>query len=185
LAKLFVTVIFILSQSYAFAASESPELNLDDLGFNKMELQPNPELQNTLNERSGKLQTHQKLGLLTLALAAATVITAEEGKKAPESHENLGLVTGVSYFTTAYFSLTAPDDPGAANKKSALNMKVHRAMAFIHFPAMLLLPFAGESASHSYQDGKPLTGLGKQKKRLAGAAVASMAIAAISVSFDF
>lgn len=176
----------VLSAVLAFVLSiPAYAIDVNDLGFADDIVKPNPEFQNLLNERAEDLKLHQKLGLLTLVLVGATAATAEEGKKAPESHENLGMAAGISYFTTAYFSLTAPEDPAAEAKSSSWNMKIHRTMAFIHFPAMLLLPFAGKSASDSYERGEALHGLGKHKKTLANLAVTSMAIAALSVTIDF
>jgi hypothetical protein len=158
-------------------------LNVNDLGFQAEELKQDPEERGLLQKRAHKLQLHQKLGIATLVLVGAAALTAKEGEQAPENHEILGMVAGATYFTTAYFSLTAPEPK--VMRPPGWNMKLHKAMAFIHFPAMLLLPFAGKQASDAYRDGKEPDGLGKHKKTLANAAVASLAVSAIAVSFDF
>lgn len=159
-------------------------MTLEGLGFDTKNTQPADD-QSVMNERARKLSRHQKLGLLTLALATATVATAKEGEPAPENHEHLGMITAASYFTTAYYSLTAPETKASEAKSKGWNMNVHRTMAFIHFPAMLLLPFAGKQASDDFEAGNKPSGLGKHKKNLANLAVGSMAIAAISVAIDF
>lgn len=179
--RLLVSLLVVLSFSLQAFADDGP--SMESLGFDQNQVAPNPKEQKVLEKRAHKLQLHQKLGLVTLALAAATAATAEEGTEAPESHEILGLTTGAFYFTTAYLSLTAPEPK--EEHKEGWNMKVHKAMAFIHFPAMVLLPFAGFQASHAYRDGKKPSGLGKYKKDLAGAALGSMAVAALAVTIDF
>jgi cytochrome b561 len=179
---IFLACTFFLSFFGGIGVRAAP-LTLDGLGFEKTEILGDPKEYEALKERTRKLQLHQKLGLATLALVAATAAVAKEGEPAPESHEVLGVTTGLFYFTTAYFSLTAPEPKVEGSK--GWNMKIHRAMAFIHFPAMALLPFAGSQASRAYKDNKDPGGLGKYHKDLANVALAALSVSALSVVFDF
>lgn len=176
-------IIFLLASLISMTAGAQSKLQLNDLGFTTpppIELQAE---QSVLEKRTRKLQLHQKLGLLTLGLAAGAAMTKKEGQAAPESHEILGMTTAAAYFTTAYFSLTAlkPDSV----RPDGWNLKIHKAMAYIHFPCMVLLPFAGLDASKDYKNGRSPDGIGKHKKTLANAALASMATATLVMTIDF
>lgn len=172
------------SHSSLLLADANPsDLKVEDLGFDKETLKSKPEEAEALRVRTQKLQWHQIMGLATLGLMAATVATAPDDSAASNTHRNLGLATAVSYGTTAYLSLSAPDLP--AGERSGWGMKIHRAMAFIHLPGMILTPIAGLQANKQIKDGKPLTGLAAKKESLAQMTYLSFAIAAVSVTFNF
>jgi hypothetical protein len=175
-------IVSLIALFLSIGAFADETLKLNDLGFTTPPPQELQAEQNDLDKRAHKLQLHQKLGLLTLGLAAGAALTAKEGEAAPETHEILGMTTAAVYFTTAYFSLTAPD---SKSPNKVWNIKIHKAMAFIHFPCMVLLPFAGPDASKDYKAGREPDGLGKYKKTLANAALASMATAALVMTVDF
>ena len=61
-------------------SSPSQEPSLSDLGFSPQQTQGDPKLQAELNKRTEMLKIHQRLGLITLAPMAATLITGPMAK---------------------------------------------------------------------------------------------------------
>lgn len=178
--------LFFTQVSFAQAAPKAnmKKISLDDLGFEEQDKVANTELSENLKVRASKLQTHQKLGLVTLGLIAATVLTAPEGKRASDAHKILGYATAASYGLTAYYSLSAPELELNQERKK-WNTTIHKTMAWIHLPLMILTPLAGYLADKSYREGKSPSGLGKMKGGLAGGLVASLSIASLAMVFDF
>ena len=112
----------------------------------------------------------------------ATALTAEEGK-VTNAHKTLGILTGISYFSTAYFSITAPDAPDES--KTATNVKIHKTLAYIHFPLMVLTPIAGIMAEKQLERGQKLHGLAKQKGMFATGALLTFLPAAATILIEF
>jgi hypothetical protein len=94
----------------------------------------------------------------------------------------LGFATGAMYFTTAYFSLTAPKPEGM---KDIGRVKWHKALAWIHLPAMLLTPYLGYMYKKHEDEGKKHSALEKQHKTAAGILFGSFALAATLMVIDF
>jgi hypothetical protein len=91
--------------------------------------------------------------------------------------------TVASYATTAYFALNAPEVEGM--KETGWNMKIHKALLFVHMPGMILTPIAGIMAHNARKAGKEPTGLGKYKGAIANITYFSFAAAALSVTINF
>ena len=108
-----------------------------------------PRAQALLDRRTHMLKIHQRLGLITIAPFAATLITsAFAGGKQTSStnrdlHAALGTATVGLYFTTAYFAIRAPKIPGT---KTRGPIRLHKTLAWIHGPGMVLTPILGEMA---------------------------------------
>lgn len=182
------SLIFGLSGVPAIAAEKKGtavpgnEPRLEDLGFSEKQMKVSPEDQARLERRTSMLQTHQILGLTTLGLMVATALMAKENK-VPSAHKTLGIATGAAYFTTAYFSLFSPDpvkkeDPGT-------NVKIHKALAWIHFPLMVLTGIAGLQAEKQIERGESLHGLAKMKPQFAIGAMIAFVPAAATMVFEF
>ena len=138
-------------------SSSSQEPSLSDLGFTPQQTQANPKLQAELNKRTEMLKIHQRLGLITLAPMAATLITGPMAKAKGKNgqtiteptnanldfHAALGGTTAALYFTTASFAIFAPKVPG--NPKHGA-IRAHEALAFVHGPGMILTPILGAMA---------------------------------------
>lgn len=159
------------------------QLDVNDLGFDGITVKSNKEEAHLLEVRSAKLQTHQKLGLLTWLLMTSTFLTAPEDGPASSTHKSLGLLTAISYFSTAYYSLSAPEPQGFSEK--GWGMKIHRAMLFIHLPGMILTPIAGLTADKDLRNNREPSGLGANKKDLALLTYAAFTTAFLSVTFNF
>lgn len=183
-----VTVTQAATQTLDFslekaAASASPSLS--DLGFSSSQTQANPQLQARLEKRSHMLQMHQRLGLITTAPLIATVITgAFAGGRSTSStnrdlHAALGATTAGLYFSSAYFAIFAPKIPGT---KTEGNIKLHKAMAWIHGPGMVLTPILGAMAFEQKSKGERVHGIARAHGEVAIVTAAAYGVAILSVS---
>jgi cytochrome b561 len=160
------------------------EISLKDLGIsnNKVELSPKEvEEQKTLETRHSMLKTHEVLGLTTLTVMTATMFT---GGSAIDSnvHMYLGVASGLLYYTTAYYSFTAPKPVGI---KERGNIVWHKRLAWIHFPAMVLAPILGYIYKKNEEDGKDNSSLVKQHPTIAGIGYGAFALSAALMTFEF
>lgn len=172
LALLFV--VFISGNAFA-------DLSLSDLEFKKDDLKLDTQFSKTMEERQAKLQIHQKLGLATMALMTGTMIASESAKDS-NLHKYLGIASGVAYWTTAYFSLSAPEVEG---QKESGSSKIHKTLAWIHAPLMAIVPILGYLNKKDHDKGKEPTGIVKAHGTLAPIAYFSFMAAGLSMYFDF
>lgn len=170
------------------AEDKAPSLSLDDLGFSQQQTLGDSNLQKTLEKRSRMLKTHQKLGLITAIPMAAAVLTGEgatgetNSKSKRNLHATLGTTAGIMYFTTAYFSLRAPEGPTEKNSGAT---KIHRALAFIHFPAMVAAPILGYQAKRQLDRGEEVHGAAKHHKNIVGAGAAAYFASLLVMTINF
>ncbi len=173
---------FLISILLLFPLISRADLSLSDLGVDtKAEI---PEFQLTkeeMQERSSKLKTHEVLGLATLGLMTATLFTGNSALD-NNTHMYLGFATGALYFTTAYYSLSAPKPEGMKDKGK---VKWHKALAWIHFPAMLLTPYLGYMYKKHEDEGKKHSSLEKQHTTVAGILYGSFALSATLMVIEF
>ncbi|MCB0377228.1 MAG: hypothetical protein KDD33_01930 [Bdellovibrionales bacterium] len=156
-------------------------LDVNDLGFGKEDTQSNFKLQKDLEERTRMLQNHQLWGLVSVAAMGAALLSGGEGNLPPEHPFLAGLALG-TYSVSAYYALAAPDRPEGA---SYGQLNLHRWLAWIHLPGMILTPVAGYLAAKQYEKNEPLTGLAAQHKNIAGITAITLAISAALVTFEF
>ncbi|MGZ3693398.1 MAG: hypothetical protein ACXWQO_04350 [Bdellovibrionota bacterium] len=176
----FLILVFCFAFNNAIAADE--QIQLKDLGFSSEATKPDEARQALLDTRTHKLKTHEVLGPITWALMTATVLTANEGR-VTTAHKVLGLTTAASYFTAAYFSLTAPEDPQAGEEKT--NLKIHKALAWVHFPLMIATPIVGLIAQKQLNKGERLHGIADHKGDLGTATYVAFSAAFAVMIFDF
>lgn len=164
------------------------EPSLGDLGFPTSATQPNPQEQARLNKRSHMLKIHQRLGLITIAPLAATVITGfSAGGHAKQSdmrdvHAALGGVSGGLYIATAYYAIFAPKISGT---KTRGPIRLHKALAWIHGPGMVLTPILGVMAFDQKNAGEKVHGIASAHGPVAIVTAAAFGLAVASVSFRF
>lgn len=167
------------------------EPSLSDLGFSPSQTQGTAEYQAMLDRRSHMLQIHQKLGLITAAPLIATLFTSTGAKghhsmPGPASgrdlHAALGAATAGLYFSSAYFAIRAPKIPGT---KAQGPIRVHKALAWIHGPGMILTPILGEIAFSQLSNGERVHGIAKYHSDVAAVTAAAYGAAIISVSVKF
>lgn len=160
------------------------EVSLKDLGLSESEVSLSPkqvEEQKVMEERHHKLKTHEALGLATLGLMAATVFTGNSALDS-NTHMYLGMATGLLYYTTAYYSFTAPKPEGVVDRG---NIKWHKRLAWIHFPAMVLAPILGYMYKKNEDDGKKSSSFVKQHQTIAGIGFAAFALSATLMTIEF
>jgi hypothetical protein len=177
------------------APSSAPqEPSLSDLGFSQQQTQPDPKLQAALNKRTEMLKIHQRLGLITLAPMAATLITGPmvkaKGKNGEpitepsnanlDFHAALGGATAALYFSTAYFAIFAPKIPN--NTKHGA-IRFHEALAWIHGPGMIATPILGAMAFQQEQNGEKVHGVASAHGPVAIATVCAYGAAIVAVSW--
>ena len=171
----------------ALEAGAATAPSLGDLGISPDQAQGSAKDQERLNKRSRMLLVHQRLGLITTAPLIATLITSGgAGDKKNDSasgrqlHASLGAITAGMYFTTAYFAIFAPKVAGTTPRGP---IRLHRALAWIHGPGMVITPILGAMAYRQRSDGERVHGIAKAHGAAAwitgisyGAAIASVSI---------
>jgi hypothetical protein len=178
------TLPFALSAPAGRAAPPS----LGDLGFPAGQTQGSAQDQARLDKRSHMLKTHQRLGLITLAPLVATIAASglAGGKHSTATgrdvHGGLGTVTAGMYFTTAYFAIRAPKIPGTTTRGP---IRLHKALAFIHGPGMILTPILGAMAYTQENNGQKVHGIASAHSAVAAVTYTAYGLAILSVSIKF
>jgi hypothetical protein len=177
------------AQQPATTPSNNPTApSLEDLGITPAQAKGSAEAQALLDRRTHMLKVHQRLGLITIAPFAATLISsaAAGGKQTSTTgrdlHAALGATTVGLYFTTAYFAIRAPKIPGTQTRGP---IRLHKALAWIHGPGMVLTPILGEIAFAQKSRGERVHGIASLHGPVAIATGAAFGLAVVSVSFKF
>jgi hypothetical protein len=163
-------------------------LSLQDLGFNPAQTQGSALDQARLDKRSHMLKMHQRLGLIATIPIVASVITGTgAGGKGTSStdrwaHLALGSAAGDLYFTSAYFAIRAPKIPGTETRGP---IRLHKALAWIHGPGMILTPILGAIAFDQKSRGEKVHGIASAHGAVAIVTAAAYGAAILSVSFKF
>ena len=170
------------------SSNVAPPLALGDLGFPADQSQGNALDQARLDKRSHMLKMHQRFGLITLAPLIATIATSNlaGGRHSTavgrDVHGALGSVTADMYFMTAYYALRAPTIPGTATRGP---IRLHKALAWVHGPGMILTPILGAMAIAQESKGEKVHGIAMAHTGVATATYAAFGLAIVSVSFKF
>ena len=175
------TVNFALTTSSGSPSAPS----LGDLGFPPAETKGSALEQARLDKRSHMLKVHQELGLITVAPMLAALFTANgaAGRHSTvsgrELHAALGGVTAGMYFTSAYFAIRAPKIP---DTKSHGLIRLHKALAWIHGPGMILTPILGAIAFSQLSNGERVHGIAKYHSWAAFTTAGAYGAAILSVT---
>jgi|CZKR01.1.fsa_nt_gi hypothetical protein len=162
--------------------------SLEDLGFSKTETQANAAQQALLDKRTHMLKMHQRFGLITTVPLLATLITSVNagGKSTSTTDRNvhlvLGAVTGDLYGITAYYAIRAPRIAGTETKGP---IKLHKALAWVHGPGMILTPILGAMAYSQKSNGEKVHGIASAHGPVAIVTAAAFGAALLSVSVKF
>ncbi|MFZ0961544.1 MAG: carboxypeptidase-like regulatory domain-containing protein [Terriglobia bacterium] len=177
------------AQKPAPSPSNNPAApSLEDLGITSAQAKGSAQAQALLDRRTHMLKVHQRLGLITIGPFAATLITsAFAGGKQTSStsrdlHAALGTATVGLYFTTAYFAIRAPRITGTQTRGP---IRLHKTLAWIHAPGMVLTPILGEIAFAQKSRGEKVHGIASAHGPVAIATGAAFGLAVASVSFKF
>jgi hypothetical protein len=161
---------------------------LGDLGFTPDQSQGSAQDQARLDRRSHMLKIHQRLGLITTAPLVATLFAANgaAGHKSTASgrdlHAILGGVTAGMYLTTASFAIFAPKVAGTPTRGS---IRVHKALAWIHGPGMILTPILGSLALQQRNNGEKVHGIASAHGAVAAVTSVAYGAAMLSVMIKF
>ena len=153
------------------SASGGTAPDLGDLGFPVDQAQGNAQAQARLDKRSHMLQMHQRFGLIAAIPLAATVLTSggAAGRKSSATgrdlHGALGIATTGLYFTSAYYAMFAPTVPGTSTRGQ---IRLHKTLAWIHGPGMILTPILGALAYAQENRGEKVHGIAKAHSAVAG-----------------
>jgi len=162
--------------------------SLGDLGFTPEQAKSNPQEQARLDKRSHMLRTHQRLGLITTAPLVAALFTSagakdkNGGSSGRDLHAALGGTAAAMYLTTASFAIFAPKMPGTPTRGP---IRVHKALAFIHGPGMILTPILGAIAFDQRSRGEKVHGIASAHGAVAGVTAAAYGAAMLSVMIKF
>lgn len=135
------------------------------------------------------LQIHQKLGLIAAIPMVAAIFTGMGAKghhglpgspTGRDVHAGLGILTTGLYFSSAYFAIRAPKIPGT---KSYGLIRLHKAMAWIHGPGMIITPILGSIAFSQLSRGERVHGIAKYHAWAAYTTAAAYGVAILSVTF--
>jgi Carboxypeptidase regulatory-like domain len=169
-------------------SSSTTAPSLQDLGLSPEQTQGNAQEQARLDKRTHMLKIHQRLGLITLAPLVATFITSANagGKNTSTAdrttHLVLGAVSGDLYFMTAYYAIRAPRIAGTETRGP---IRLHKAMAWIHGPGMILTPILGAIAYDQKNKGEKVHGIASAHGPVAIVTGAAFGIAVASVTLKF
>lgn len=164
------------------------EPSLEDLGFSKTETQSNAAQQALLDKRTHMLKMHQRFGLITTIPLLATLITSVNagGKSTSTTDRNvhlvLGAVTGDLYGITAYYAIRAPRIAGTETRGP---IRLHKALAWIHGPGMILTPILGAMAYSQKSNGEKVHGIAAAHGPVAIVTAGAFGAALLSVSLKF
>jgi hypothetical protein len=162
--------------------------SLEDLGFSKSETQADAQRQALLDKRTHMLKIHQRMGLITTAPLIASVITSlgaggkHEDTASRDLHVALGALTGDLYGITAYYAIRAPRIPGTETRGP---IKVHKILAWVHGPGMVLTPILGALAFDQKSNGEKLHGIAAAHGPVAIVTAGAFGAALLSVSMKF
>jgi hypothetical protein len=169
-------------------SQNSTEPSLEDLGITPAQAKGNAQAQALLDKRSHMLKMHQRMGLITIGPFAATLISSafaggrQTSSTTRDLHAALGATTVGLYFATAYFAIRAPRIPGT---KTRGPIRLHKAMAWVHGPGMVLTPILGEMAFAQKSRGEKIHGLASLHGPVAIVTGAAFGLAVASVSIKF
>ena len=172
----------------ASSTNVAPPPSLGDLGFPPAQAQGNAQDQARLDRRSHMLKMHQRFGLITLAPLIATIATSNlaAGRHSTATgrdvHAGLGMLTGDMYGMTAYYALRAPRIPGTATRGP---IRLHKALAWIHGPGMILTPVLGAMAFSQENRGEKVHGIAMAHSAVADVTYVALGLAIVSVSIKF
>jgi hypothetical protein len=162
--------------------------SLGDLGFPATAAQGSAEEQARLDKRTRMLKMHQRMGLITAVPMIATVISGgfaggrQTSSSSRDLHASLGGLTAGLYFTTAYYSIFAPRIPGTQTRGQ---IRLHKTLAWIHGPGMVLTPILGIMAFDEKSKGEKVHGIATAHSAVGIVTAGAFGLAIASVSFKF
>lgn len=169
-------------------SSSKTEPSLSDLGFSPEETAANARQQALLDKRTHMLKIHQRMGLITTIPLVATVVTSmnaggrNTSSTSRDLHVALGSLTGDLYGITAYYAIRAPRVPGTETRGQ---IRLHKTLAWIHGPGMILTPILGAMAFNEKNNGQKVHGIASAHGPVAIVTAGAFGAALLSISVKF
>lgn len=172
------------------SSSDPRSPSLSDLGLAPSQTQGNAQQQALLDKRARMLKIHQRLGLLTTIPLAATLISSGSASNDRGSHP--GVTTGTDvhaaiggvaigmYAATAYYAIRAPRVEGTQTRGA---IRLHKTLAWIHGPGMVLTPILGVMAYNQENNGERVHGIASAHAPVAWITTLAYGAAILSVSW--
>lgn len=166
----------------------STGLSLGDLGFSPEQTSGSAQTQALLNKRSHMLMLHQRFGVIAAVPMIATLAASvNAGGRSTSSagrdlHTALGAVTGDLYGISAYYAIRAPKIPGTPARGP---IRLHKILAWIHGPGMIMTPILGAMAFDQKSKGERVHGIASAHGPVAIVTAAAYGAAILSVSVKF
>lgn len=161
-------------------------VSLEDLGFPLDQMKGNSADQALLDKRSHMLKLHQRYGLIATVPLIATVLAGGSAAGHDSSagsrnvHAALGITTATLYSISAYYAIAAPRIPGVQTKG---NIRLHKALAWVHGAGMILTPLLGDVAYEQRKRGEKVHGIASAHGGVAIATVVAYGAAILTESF--
>jgi len=162
--------------------------SLEDLGFSPAESQANAKEQALLDKRTHMLKIHQRMGLITTIPMVVSVVTSlnaggrNTGSASRDLHVALGALTGDLYGITAYYAIRAPRVQGTESRGP---IRLHKALAWIHGPGMILTPILGAMAFNQKNNGEKVHGIAAAHGPVAIVTAGAFGASLLAVSVKF
>lgn len=134
------------------------------------------------------LKAHQRIGLIATAPIVASVITGPfaGGRKTSSTdrwaHLALGSPAGDLYFISAYYAIRAPKIPGTETHGP---IRIHKALAWIHGPGMILTAIMGAIAFSQKSNGEKVHGFASAHGPVAIVTASAYGAAILAVSIKW
>jgi hypothetical protein len=152
--------------------------SLQDLGFAATQTQGNARQQALLEKRTHMLKVHQTLGLITAIPMVATLITGPQAKAKGKNGEPITEPTSANLdFHMALGTLTT----GLYFTKGAI--RLHRDLAWIHGPGMIITPILGIMAYKQENAGEKVHGIASAHGTAAYITAAAYGASIVAVSW--
>ncbi len=177
-----------LDFAMSLASAGVSEPTLGDLGFTPGQTKGSAEEQARLDKRSHMLKIHQRLGLITIApmVAAFATSTGAAGRRSTASgrdlHATLGGITAGLYFTSASYAIFAPKIAGTTTRGP---IRLHKTLAWIHGPGMILTPILGALAFEQRSQGQRVHGIASAHGAVATVTGIAYGLSVLSVTIKF
>ncbi len=160
-----------------------PALSLEGLGFSPEQTRGSAADQARLDKRSRMLKLHQRFGLLAAASLAVTAATGglaggrDTRSSGRDLHAALGLTSVTLYSVSAYYALAAPRIEGTYTRG---NIRLHKALAWVHGTGMILTPILGDLAYQQRHRGEKVHGIASAHGAVAITTLAAYAAAILT-----
>ncbi len=169
-----IVALCILHNGPLMAQQASTKADLSVL--NMEEDSGDQELLDKMKSRRQMLNWHKYSAWAAVGLMGATLATAPEGNF-DNTHKWLGIAAGAAYLGSASLAYLAPE---IDDSKLATNILIHKRLALVHAPAMLLTAYSGIKAHQDRKDEKQLSSIAKMHSAFAAIATVSFGLAAVS-----